>query len=182
MTICLLADLYINLGELYSYSSKDKELEYYQKIVCLFSLKRLEEAKVECELALDLAEKNYYDIVAIYVSILMELEEDDLAIKVLEEELEMPYIPYKYEVQFNASYDELLKRRMANNKVHSAFDLLSDDELKNALLATIDNNEFIILFSILDTCTCETPNSFAISSFNLLDIKLFFLDITNILL
>lgn len=127
------------------------EQEYYQKIVCLFSLKKLEEAKVECELALDLAEKNYYDIVAIYVSILMELEEDDLAIKVLEEELEMPYIPYKYEVQFNASYDELLKKRMANNKVHSAFDLLSDDELKNALLGTLDNNELIILLSQLET-------------------------------
>ena len=72
------------------------ENEYYQKIICLYSLKRLEEAKVECELALDLAEKQYYDITAIYVSILMDLEEDELAIKVLEEELEMPYIPYKY--------------------------------------------------------------------------------------
>lgn len=127
------------------------EYEYYQKIVCLYSLKKLKEAKVECELALDYAEKNYYDIIAIYVTILMELEEDDLAIKVLEEELEMPYIPYKYEVQFNASYDELLKKRMANNKVHSAYDLLTDDELKNALLSTVDNNEFIILLSQLET-------------------------------
>ena len=127
------------------------EYEYYQKIVCLFSLKRLKEAKVECELALELAEKNYYDIIAIYVSILMELEEDELAIKVLEEELEMPYIPYKYEVQFNASYDELLKKRMANNKVHSAYDLLSDDELKTAFLACKDNNDFIVLLSQLET-------------------------------
>ena len=127
------------------------EYEYYQKIVCLFSLKKLKEAKIECELALELAEKNYYDIIAIYVSILMELEEDDLAIKVLEEELEMPYIPYKYEIQFNASYDELLKKRMANNKVHSAYDLLSDDELKNAFLSTTDNNEFIVLLSQLET-------------------------------
>ena len=61
----------------------------------------------------------------------------------------MPYIPYKYEVQFNASYDELLKRRMANNKVHSPFDLLSDEELMNALLSTSDNNDFIILLSQL---------------------------------
>lgn len=127
------------------------EFEYYQKIICLYSLKKLKEAKVECELALDYAEKNYYDIIAIYVTILMELEEDDLAIKVLEEELEMPYIPYKYEVQFNASYDELLKKRMANNKVHSAYELLEDDELKNALLSTQDNNEFIILLSQLET-------------------------------
>ncbi len=127
------------------------ELEYYQKIICLYSLNRLEEAKIECELALDLAEKQYYDIIAIYVSVLMDLEEDDLAIKVLEDELEMPYIPYKYEVQFNASYDELLKRRMAKNDVHSAYDLLSDDELKNALLSTEDNNEFIILLSQLET-------------------------------
>ena len=127
------------------------ENEYYQKIICLYSLKRLEEAKVECELALDLSEKQYYDITAIYVSILMDLEEDELAIKVLEEELEMPYIPYKYEVQFNASYDELLKRRMANNKVHSPFDLLSDEELMNALLSTSDNNDFIILLSQLET-------------------------------
>ena len=72
------------------------EKEYYQKIICLFSLNKLNEAKVECELALDMAEKMYYDITALYVSILTSLDEDELAIKVLEEELEMPYIPYKY--------------------------------------------------------------------------------------
>ena len=127
------------------------EKEYYQKIICLFSLNKLNEAKVECELALDMAEKMYYDITALYVSILTSLDEDELAIKVLEEELEMPYIPYKYEVQFNASYDELLKKRMANNKVHSPFDLLSDEELLNALLSTKDNNDFIILLSQLET-------------------------------
>ena len=103
------------------------EYEYYQKIVCLFSLKRLKEAKIECELALELAEKNYYDIIAIYVSILMELEEDELAIKVLEEELEMPYIPYKYEIQFNASYDELLKNQSEVIK------LLNNAKRKNKL-------------------------------------------------
>lgn len=127
------------------------EKEYYQKIVCLYSLNKLNEAKVECELALEMAEKMYYDIIALYVSILTSLDEDELAIKVLEEELEMPYIPYKYEVQFNASYDELLKKRMANNKVHSPFDLLSDEELMNALLITKDNNDLIILLSQLET-------------------------------
>ena len=70
------------------------EKEYYQKIICLYSLNKLNEAKVECELALEMAEKMYYDITALYVSILTSLDEDDLAIKVLEEELEMPYIPY----------------------------------------------------------------------------------------
>ena len=127
------------------------EKEYYQKIICLYSLNKLNEAKVECELALEMAEKMYYDIIALYVSILTSLDEDELAIKVLEEELEMPYIPYKYEVQFNASYDELLKKRMANNKVHSPFDLLSDEELMNALLITKDNNDLIILLSQLET-------------------------------
>jgi len=131
--------------------SPKSEMEYYQKIICLYSLEMYNEAKVECELALNMAEKQYYDIVAIYVSILMKLEEDELAIKVLEDELEMPYIPYKYEVQFNASYDELLKKRMANNKVHSAYDLLSDEELKKALYDCFDNNEFIILLSQLET-------------------------------
>lgn len=131
--------------------SPKTEIEYYQKIICLFSLEKYHEAKVECELALDLAEKQYYDIVAIYVSTLMALEEDELAIKILEDELEMPYIPYKYEVQFNASYDELLKKRMSNNKIHSAYDLLNDDELKKALIECQDNNEFIILLSQLET-------------------------------
>lgn len=32
----ILADLYINLGELYSETSKEKELEYYQKGVCIY--------------------------------------------------------------------------------------------------------------------------------------------------
>ena len=40
---------------------------------------------------------------------------------------------------------------MANNKVHSPFDLLSDEELLNALLSTKDNNDFIILLSQLET-------------------------------
>ena len=75
------------------------DIETLEKGITLADGTTLKEAKVECELALDYAEKNYYDIIAIYVTILMELEEDDLAIKVLEEELEMPYIPYKYEVQ-----------------------------------------------------------------------------------
>jgi len=32
----ILADLYINLGELYSEISKEKELEYYQKGVSMY--------------------------------------------------------------------------------------------------------------------------------------------------
>lgn len=55
-----------------------------------------------------LAEETYYDVVAIYVSILKDLEEFEEAINIIVEELSMPYIPYQYETVYNAAYDELL--------------------------------------------------------------------------
>ena len=51
--------------------SKD-EVKVYQKILCLYSLKRLNEARLECELLKEYAEKNYYDVIAIYVTILID--------------------------------------------------------------------------------------------------------------
>ena len=86
----------------------DNEQVRYQRLVCLYGLKELQQAKREGMKAKVLAGETYYDVVAIYVSILKDLEEFEEAINIIVEELSMPYIPYQYETVFNAAYDELL--------------------------------------------------------------------------
>lgn len=126
--------------------SKD-ENHVYQKILCLYSLKRYNEARVECEILKEYAEKNYYDVIAIYVTILIEMDSLEEAKHVLEEELSMPYIPGKYEKIFNETYDELLKRGRENSKSINIFDTISDEDLAAQLLSQSDKE---IIFMLLD--------------------------------
>ena len=86
----------------------DDEKVRYQRLVCLYALKEFQQARKEGVKAKALAGETYYDVVAIYVSILKELEEYEDAINIIVEELSMPYIPYQYETTFNAAYDDLL--------------------------------------------------------------------------
>ena len=53
----------------------DNEQVRYQRLVCLYGLKELQQAKREGMKAKVLAGETYYDVVAIYVSILKDLEE-----------------------------------------------------------------------------------------------------------
>ena len=91
----------------------DNEQVRYQRLICLYGLKELQQAKREGMKAKVLAGETYYDVVAIYVSILKDLEEFEEAINIIVEELSMPYIPYQYETVFNAAYDELLLAKQA---------------------------------------------------------------------
>lgn len=94
---------------------QDEQVRYY-RLVCLYGLGELQQAKQEGLKAKMLASDTYYDVVALYVSILKELEEFEEAINIMVEELNMPYIPYEYETMFNAAYDELLLAKQEANQ------------------------------------------------------------------
>ena len=84
---------------------KFDDISIYQKIVCLFGLKRYDDAYSLSKDALTSVEKNYYDVLSLHIAILLELEKDDEAYDLLEEELEMPYIPSQYENYLNENPD-----------------------------------------------------------------------------
>lgn len=131
-------------------SNVHNENQAYQKILCLYSLKRYNEARIECEILKEYAEKNYYDVIAIYVTILIEMDSLDEAKHILEEELSMPYVPSKYEKIFNETYDELLKRGRENSMSINIFDTISDDELSNLLITCTDKNAMFMLLEQLE--------------------------------
>lgn len=126
------------------------ETQAYQKILCLYSLKRLSEARLECELLKEYAEKNYYDVIAIYVTILIEMQLIDEAKEVLEEELSMPYIPGKYEKIFNETYDELLKKGKEDSNSINIFDTISDEDLSHQLLFSEEKEITLMLLEQLE--------------------------------
>lgn len=64
----------------------DNEQVRYQRLVCLYGLKELQQAKREGMKAKVLAGETYYDVVAIYVSILKDLEEFEEAINIIVED------------------------------------------------------------------------------------------------
>ena len=63
----------------------------YQRLVCLYGMQELQQAKKEGLEAKALAEETYYDVVAIYVSILKDLEEFEEAINIIVEELSISF-------------------------------------------------------------------------------------------
>ena len=123
----------------------DNEQVRYQRLVCLYGLKELQQAKREGMKAKVLAGETYYDVVAIYVSILKDLEEFEEAINIIVEELSMPYIPYQYETVFNAAYDELLlaKQEASFDGVTQKVFNEEDIEKINNPINELDRNEIM---------------------------------------
>lgn len=125
----------------------DNEQVRYQRLVCLYGMQELQQAKKEGMKAKALAEETYYDVVAIYVSILKDLEEFEEAINIVVEELSMPYIPYQYETVFNNAYDELLlaKQECSFDGVNQK--VFNEDEIESILIKQ-DTNEDLLYMAI----------------------------------
>jgi len=114
------------------------EIAGLQKVICYFSLKKHEKVINLARVLLQNETSNYYyDILSLYIASLVEIEEDEAAIKLLEEELSMPYIPGEFENIFNDTYNRLIKKHKQANKNYSPYDLYNDDEIKSLL----ENNE-----------------------------------------
>lgn len=112
---------------------EDEQTRYY-RLVCLYGLQDYQQAKKEAMQAKMLAQDTYYDVVAMQLSILKELEEFEDAINIVVEELSMPYIPYQYETTFDTAYDELLLAKQEMNQ----------DNLTNATIFDLDDIESIL--------------------------------------
>lgn len=120
----------------------------YLRLVCLNALGEYDKARSEAMFAKSYAKDTYYDVVAIYLNVLKELEEFEEAIDILIEELSMPYIPYQYESLFNAAYDDiLLAKQEANYIVESKNQIFSVDEIA-MLLDKEDCNEDLLYMAL----------------------------------
>ena len=128
---------------------KFDDISLYHKLVCLFGLKRYDEAYHLSKDSLTSVEKNYYDILSLHIAILLELEKDDEAYDLLEEELEMPYIPSQYENYLNETYEMLYRKRLQNQKSYNVFDTYSDQEIKDILIQERDKNLILIILDQL---------------------------------
>jgi hypothetical protein len=121
----------------------------YQRLVCLNAIGEFKQAKSEAIFAKSKASDTYYDVVALYLNVLKELEEYEEAIDLLIEELSMPYIPYQYESLFNAVYDEiLLLKQEANYVVEAKNQIFSVEEI--ATLLDKDECNEDLLYMALD--------------------------------
>ena len=121
----------------------------YQRLVCLNALGDYKQARSEAAFAKANAKETYYDVIAIYLNVLKELEEFEEAINILIEELSMPYIPYQYESLFNAAYDEiLLAKQEANYTLEAKNQIFSVDEI--AVLLDKEECNDDLLYMALD--------------------------------
>lgn len=124
------------------------ETTRYLRLVCLNALGEYETARSEGLFAKAKAKDTYYDVVALYLTSLKELEEFEEAIDLLIEELSMPYIPYQYESLFNEAYDEiLLAKQEANYSIETKNQIFSIEEIA-VLLDKDDCNEDLLYMAI----------------------------------
>ncbi len=106
----------------------------YLRLVCLVGLGEYKQARAEGAWAKENAQDTYYDVVSMYVTALKELGDFEEAIRILIEELSMPYIPYEYEMMFNTAYDEvLLEKQEAQYTVESKNQIFSIEEIAQIL-------------------------------------------------
>lgn len=124
------------------------ETTRYLRLVCLNALGEYATARSEALFAKANAKETYYDVVAMYLTSLKELEEYEEAIDLLIEELSMPYIPYQYESLFNAAYDEiLLAKQEANYTLEAKNQIFSIEEIA-VLLDKEDCNEDLLYMAL----------------------------------
>ncbi len=125
---------------------QDEQVRYL-RLVCLFGLGEYNQAKKEITNAKNKAKETYYDVVAMQVSILKELELVDEAIDILIEELSMPYIPYQYEMTFQNAYDEVLLVKQEMSQSSTQGQSFSFEDITN-ILQRNETNEDILYMAI----------------------------------
>lgn len=128
-------------------TDQDDENVRYQRLICLYALKEYDQAYREGIKAKALAEQTYYDVVAINVSVLKELEKYEEAINIIVEELSMPYIPYQYETMFNAAYDDLLLAKQNASYEGSIQHVFNEEDIVS-ILSRDDYNEELLYMAL----------------------------------
>jgi len=123
---------------------------YLQKANELYINKDYDNALIFLADCLAKSDKYYYECTLLKAKCLQGKNNLESALKILEEELSMPYIPTPFNDQFEELYDEIRKSMQASKKGYSPFDGLDDDELQEKILKTSDESTLILLINQLD--------------------------------
>lgn len=124
----------------------DDEMTRYYRLVCLNALEDYQRCMQEGAVAKMRANNTYYEVTALYLNALKELEEYEQAINILIEELSMPYIPQQYENLFNAVYDEIiLMKQEKNYQLENKSTIMSAQEIGRLLDRDEVNDDLIYM-------------------------------------
>ena len=91
----------------------------------------------------------YYDCIDIKLTCLIEKEKYIEALKILDEELSMPFIPRDYEDKFKEKYKFLNSKFNSNNKSNPISEL-SDEEIGDLLLNIKDTQTLLTIIEVLE--------------------------------
>ncbi len=117
----------------------------YLRLVCLYEMGELRQARQEAVLARTKAEETYYNVVFIYLTILMELGELHEGIDLIEMELSMPYIPRECKSILKKLHKDFLSeiQELGLLSPYTAKEF-SDDEIREILVGNV-RAEYLLL-------------------------------------
>jgi tetratricopeptide (TPR) repeat protein len=124
-----------------------KDKHYLSKVQCLYELGKYQELTDYFKEIKDQIETDYYEILGLHLLSLMELHEYDEALRLLNEELAMPYVESDYLEVMNNLYDEIVARKqiylVENDMYHDA---LTEESIKDILA---DEHDFDMVLNVI---------------------------------
>lgn len=110
-----------------------KEGYHLEKIQCLYELEKHDELldfynSIKKDIASD-----YYEILGFVINSLIIKENFDEALKILNEELSLPYIPDNYEYIINELYDDVIAMKRIYLSENNAYHSFNEEQVKEIL-------------------------------------------------
>lgn len=121
---------------------EDILLDSFQK---MYNQKKYVQCVLYIEKKLSAFSSKFYDVMIIYLYSLINSNNKEKALKLVKEELAMPYIPALYEDRFKEIYNELSYKERETKEF-----VLSRDKIKEILEANEDKN--VIILAIVEMC------------------------------
>lgn len=121
---------------------EDILLDEFQK---MYNQKKYVQCVLYIEKKLSAFSSKFYDVMIIYLYSLIKSNNKDKALKLVKEELNMPYIPALYEDRFKEIYNELSYKEKEPKEF-----VLSRDKIREILETNEDKN--IIILAIVEMC------------------------------
>lgn len=124
-----------------------EDKHYLLKVQCLYELGKYQELTDYFKEIKDQIETDYYEILGLYLLSLMELHEYDEALRLLNEELAMPYVESNYLEVMNSLYDEIVARKqiyLVENDMYQ--DALTEESIKDILA---HEHDFDIVLNVI---------------------------------
>lgn len=130
---------------------EDRILNCQDENILLDEFQRMynEHKYVQCvlyiEKKLSAFSSRFYDVMIIYLYSLIKAKNKEKALKIVKEELSMPYIPALYEDRFKEIYNELAYKEKETKEF-----VLSRDKIREILETNTDKN--VIILAIVEMC------------------------------